>query len=82
MLAEQATEQLTQLTRILDANISLDTAVEPESAEDAVEAFAPPEQIAVMRRSLKAEMQRQLRTLGHSIGAIHTCATELRRRRN
>lgn len=81
MLAEQVTEQLAQLSTTLEASISLDTAVAPESPEDAVETFAPPEQIAVMRRSLKAEMRWQVKTLGQSIDAIYACAAELRRAR-
>ncbi|WP_382323997.1 hypothetical protein ACFJGX_20965 [Hydrogenophaga sp. UC242_50] len=81
LLAQQATEQLTELSLTVDAGISLDTAVEPESAEDALETFAPAEQIAVMRRSIKAEMRRQVRALGYSIEAICTCATELKLRR-
>ena len=77
MLAEQTTEQLTHLSTTLEASISLDAAVEPESKEDTVETFAPPEQISAMRRSLKAEMRRQVKTLGHSIDAIYACADEL-----
>lgn len=77
MLAEQSLEQLAQLSTTLGASISLDTAVAPESAEDAVETFAPPEQIDAMRRSLKAEMRRQVKALGHSIDAIYACAAEL-----
>lgn len=82
MLAEQTMEQLTQLTTTLEASISLDAAVEPESKEDAVETFAPPEQIAAMRRSLKADMRRQVKSLGHSIDAIYACADELHRGRH
>lgn len=76
-LAEQSMEQLAQLSTTLEASISLDTAVAPESPEDAVETFAPPEQITAMRRSLKAEMRRQVKALGHAIDAIYACATEL-----
>lgn len=61
---------------------SLDTAVEPESEEDAVETFAPPEQIAVMRRALKAEMRRQVNVVGYSVDAIYACAAELKRSRH
>jgi len=81
MLARQGIEQYAQLSITLEASISLDTAVAPESAEDIVETFAPDEQIDAMRRSLKAEMRRQVRTLGESIRAIHVCATELQRGR-
>jgi hypothetical protein len=79
LLSEQSMEQLAQLSTTLEAAISLDTAVSPECEEDAVETFAPPEQIVAMRRSLKAEMRRQVMTLGHSVDAICACATELRR---
>lgn len=82
MLAEQTTEQLAQLSTTLEASISLDTAVAPESEEDEVETLAPPEQIAAMRRSLKAEMRRQVRTLDDSINTIQTCAAELHRARH
>jgi len=82
MLAEQSMEQLAQLSTTLEASISLDTAVAPASAEDAVETFAPPEQIDAMRRSLKAEMRRQAKTLGDSINAIYACADELHRGRH
>lgn len=82
MMAEQSMEQLAQLSTTLEASVSLDTAVAPESAEDAVETFAPPEQISAMRRSLKAEMRRQVKSLGHSIDAIYACADELHRGRH
>jgi hypothetical protein len=82
MLAEQGLQQLTQLSTTLEASISLDTAVAPESAEDTVKTFAPPEQIDAMRRSLKAEMRRQAKTLGDSINAIYACAAELHRVRH
>lgn len=78
-LARQSIEQYAQLSTTLEASISLDTAVAPESAEDIVERFAPDEQIDAMRRSLKAEMRRQVKALGESIRAIHVCATELQR---
>lgn len=77
LLAEQTKEQLAQLSTTLEASISLDTAIAPESPEDAVETFAPPEQIAAMRRSLKAEMRRQLKTVGYFSDAIYDCAAEL-----
>lgn len=82
MLARQATEQLAQLSTLVEAGISLDTAVEPGSEEDAVETFAPPQQIAVMRRALKAEMRRQVNVVGHSVDAIYACAAELKRSRH
>lgn len=82
MLAEQSMEQLAQLSTTLEASISLDTAVAPASAEDVVGTFAPPEQIDAMRRSLKAEMRRQAKTLGDSINAIYACADELHRGRH
>ncbi len=81
LLAEQTKEQLAQLSNTLQASISLDTAVAPESAEDAVETFAPPEQIAAMRRSLNAEMRRQVKTAGYFSDAIYECAAELHRAR-
>lgn len=82
LLAEQSTEQLAQLSTTLEASISLDTAVAPESEEDEVETFTPPEQIAAMRRSLNAEMRRQVGTPGDSINPIPTCAAELHRARH
>ncbi|MGQ3117660.1 MAG: hypothetical protein ACT6UH_13045 [Hydrogenophaga sp.] len=82
ILAEQSLEQLAQLSTTLEASISLDTAVAPQSAEDVVGTFAPPEQIDAMRRSLKAEMRRQAKTLGDSINAIYACAAELHRVRH
>lgn len=74
--------QIAKLSTTLEAGISLDTAVSPESAEDAVETFAPPEQIDAMRRSLKAEMRQQVNTLGQSIVAIYACAAELKQSRH
>lgn len=81
LLTEQATEQLAQLALTVDAQISLDTAVEPENPEDAVEPFAPPEQIAVMRRSLHAEMLRQVKSLQSSLDTIYACTAELKLKR-
>lgn len=81
MLAEQATEQLAQLVLTVDTQMSLDTVIAPESEEDMVEVFAPPEQMAVLQRSVKIELRRQVRALGHSIDAIYACAVELQRRR-
>lgn len=77
MMSEQSIEQFAQLSTTLEASISLDTAVAPESVEDIVETFAPAEQIDAMQRSLKAEMRRQVKALGESVKAIHACATEL-----
>lgn len=82
LLAEQSMAQIAKLSTSLEAGISLDTAVAPESAEDAVETFAPPEQIDAMRRSLKAEMRRQVNMLGQSMVAIYACAAELKQSRH
>ena len=79
-LAKQASDQLAELSRILGTHLSLCAAVEPESEEDAVDFFASPDQVVVLRRSLNREMQWQVKTLGHSIDAIYACAAELKRR--
>lgn len=80
-LAQQTAEQLLQLSLTVETHVSLDTAVEPMSEEDTIEIFAPPSQIAVLRRALKTEMQHQLKTLAVTTDALYTCATELARER-
>lgn len=77
LLATQANEQLLELALTVDAHASLDTAIEPFREEDTVEIFAPPSQLAVLRRALKNETQQQLKALAHTADALHACAAEL-----
>lgn len=77
LLSTQAADQLAQLALTVHAQISLDTAVEPEHPEDAVETFATPEQIAVMRRSLHAALLQHVKSLQASLDTLYARTAEL-----
>ncbi len=73
-LAQEATEQFSNLSVALDTNIFLDSMLEPENGEDTATIFAPLPQLLVLKKALNAEMRRQVKALTHTTDALFACA--------
>ena len=80
-LATQATDQVMELTLTMDTHTSVEEALGPEGAADAVDIPIPTTQLHVMRRALIAQMHAQLKALAKTNDALYVCAAELAAKR-
>jgi hypothetical protein len=78
-LTTQATDQMVQLAMTMEAQVSVDEALEPEHPGEPQTELAtlPRVQLGVIRRALGTELQLQFKALTQTTDALYICARRL-----